>query len=173
MTYLDGTVSFANNLQLYPLSVLVQDDLGILDRYDCTGLFFRGVFRGVGMREDILVWDGQEAAVQGFLEITVVGADRVVDGNEVGARGKGSFDLKLDQRVDYGREDMTATEDSLAQGHKICHGVVAIADKLSHRVTLVCTRIHREEREVDQLLGERLRSGPRDIISDRLLWQSA
>lgn len=146
MTYLDGTVSFANNLQLYPLSVLVQDNSAILDGYNCTRLFLGGVFRGVGMREDILVWDGQEAAVQGFLEITVVGADRVVDGNEVGARGKGSFDLKLDQRVDYGREDMTATEDSLAQGHEICHRVIAIADKLSQRVTLVCTRVERRER---------------------------
>lgn len=66
------------------------------------------------MREDIFVWYWQEATVQGFLKITVVGADRVMDGDQVGARGKGSFDLKLDQGVDYGREDMTATEDSLA-----------------------------------------------------------
>lgn len=114
MTYLDWTVSFANNLQLYPLSVLVQDNLAILDGYDCTRLFLGGIFRGMGMREDILIWYRQEAAVQGFLKVAVVGADRMVDGDQVGARGKGSFDLKLDQRVHYGREDMTATEDGLA-----------------------------------------------------------
>lgn len=146
MTYLDGTVSLADNLQLYPLSVLVQDDLGILDGYDCTRLFLGSVLSRFGMREDIFVWYGQEAAIQGFLEITIVGADRVMDSDQVCTRGKGSFDLKLDQRVDYGREDMTATEDSLAQGHEICHRVIAIADKLSQRVTLVCTRVQRRER---------------------------
>lgn len=102
-TYLNGTVSFADNLQLYPLSLLVQDNLSVLKRYNCTRLFLRSVLRGFGMREDILIGYGQEAAIQGLLKVAVIGADRVVDGDQVGARGKGSFDLQLGQRVDYGR----------------------------------------------------------------------
>jgi hypothetical protein len=43
---------------LYPLPVLVQDDLSILDGDDGAGLFLWSVLGGVGGREDILVRDG-------------------------------------------------------------------------------------------------------------------
>lgn len=119
--YLDGTVSLADNLQLYPLSILVQDDLAVLERDDCTGLFLMGVFRGIGMGEDIFIGYGQEAAIQGLLKVAVIGADRVVDGDQVGARGEGSFYLQLCQGIDDGRQDMSTAEDGLAQGHEICH----------------------------------------------------
>jgi hypothetical protein len=95
MTYLDGTVSFADNLQLYPLSILVEDNLAILKRYNYTRLILLGVCWGIGMREEVFVGYRQEAAIQGLLEIAVIRADRVMDGDQVGARGKGSFYLHL------------------------------------------------------------------------------
>jgi hypothetical protein len=63
MTYLDWTVSFADNLQPYPLSVLVQGNLCVLERDDSTRLVLRGVLRGVGMGEDILIGYGQKATI--------------------------------------------------------------------------------------------------------------
>lgn len=119
--YLDGTVSLADNLQLYPLSILVQDNLAVLEWDDCTGLLLMGVFRGIGMREDIFIGYGQEAAIQGLLKVAVIGADRVMDGDQVGARGEGSFYLQLCQGIDDGRQNMSTAEDGLAQGHEICH----------------------------------------------------
>ena len=55
------------------------------------------------MREEVFVGYRQEAAIQGLLEIAVIRADRVVDGDQVGTRGKSSFYLHLGKRVDYWR----------------------------------------------------------------------
>ena len=134
---MNGTVTLAYDLQLYSLSALVQDNVSILVWDDCTRLSLAAVFRRVGQGEDGIVRYGQETAIKGLFEVAVVGADRVVDSDKIGTRRKGSFDLELGKGVDYGRKNVTAAEQCLAQRHEICHSVVAITDKLSMRVTWI------------------------------------
>lgn len=138
--YLNGTVPLAYDLQLYSLSALVQDNISILEWNDCSGLSLAAVFRRVGQGEDGIVRYGQETAIEGLFEIAVVGADRMVNSDKISTRRKGSFDLEFGKGVDYGRKDVTTTEQCLAQRHEICHRVVAITDKLSMRVTWTVLR---------------------------------
>ena len=79
--------------------------------------------------------DGEEAAVQGAMQVPVVGADGVVDGDEIGAGGKRAFDLNFVKGVAYVGVYVPAAEHGGAHGHEVCDGVVSIADEF---VDVVC-----------------------------------
>jgi hypothetical protein len=54
----------------------------------------------------------------------------VVDGDEVGAHGKGALDHHLGQRRDDRRLDVAATKHGLANGHEVRDRMVPIANEL-------------------------------------------
>lgn len=130
--YLNGPVAGAFHLEAYPLPALVElDDACLaLDGHDCARLVRGVVDSRVGQRKRVVGRDGQKGAVQGLVEVAIVGADGVVDGDEVGAGGEGALNHQLGQRRDDRGKHVAAAEHGLAHGHEVGHGVVAIADQL-------------------------------------------
>lgn len=55
----------------------------------------------------------------------------MMDGDEVGATRESAFDHQLGERVDDRGQDVSASKHSLAQGHQISYGMVAIPNHLS------------------------------------------
>lgn len=108
---LDGPVALARDPEPDAPPALVQlDGLGRLDGHHGAGLPFHRVGLGRGQREALRARDGQEASVQGPGEVAVVGADGVVDGDEVGPCGKSAFDLDLVQGGQDRRLHVAAAE---------------------------------------------------------------
>jgi hypothetical protein len=54
----------------------------------------------------------------------------MVDGDEIGACGEGTFDHQLGERRDNRGLHMTATKHGPANGHEVRDCMVAIADEL-------------------------------------------
>jgi hypothetical protein len=54
----------------------------------------------------------------------------VVDGDQIGARGKGALDHHLGERCDNRGLDVAATQHGRANGHKVRDRVVPIANQL-------------------------------------------
>ena len=130
--YLDGPVAGAFHLESYPLPALVERDEArfALDSHDGTRLVRGFVDGGIGQREHVVGGDGQEGAVQGLVEVAIVGADGMVDGDEVGASREGALDHQLGQGRDDRGKHMAAAEHGFAHGHEVGNRVVAIADQL-------------------------------------------
>ncbi|KAK1247665.1 hypothetical protein MKX07_000553 [Trichoderma sp. CBMAI-0711] len=126
---LDRPVSLARHLKPDPLTALVERNLTLGGHHDAR-LRRSLVLLGRREGEQVSVRDGQEAAVESAGQVAVVGADGIVDGDEVGASGKGALDLDLGQgRADRGL-DVAAAEHGRAEVHEVCDGVIAIADEL-------------------------------------------
>jgi hypothetical protein len=92
--YLDGPVPSALDPEPDPLTPLVQlDRTGLaFDCHDSARLVCALVHASFRERKYVIRGNGEEGAVQSLLEVAIVGADRVVHGNKVGAGRKGALD---------------------------------------------------------------------------------
>jgi hypothetical protein len=88
----------------------------------------RVLFRG-RHGEGIVVRDWEETSIQRLAEVTIIGADGVVDGHEICTGWKGTFDLNLMKGTAHRGEDMTSTQHGGSKSHKVRDGVISIADE--------------------------------------------
>lgn len=124
---LHRSVALAGDLETDAATALVERDL-FLGHDDGAGLLGGLIVGGVGQGEDLLVRHGEEAGVQGAVQVPVVGADGVVDGDEIRASGKGALDLDLTEGAADGGQDVAAAQHGGAQAHEVGDGVITIAD---------------------------------------------
>jgi hypothetical protein len=101
-----------------------------LHRDDCARLLRLLVDVRVGKRKHVVRGDRQEGAIESPVQIAIVGADGIVDGDEIGAHGEGAFDHQLGERRNDRGLHVTAAQHGLADGHEVRDRVVAIADEL-------------------------------------------
>jgi hypothetical protein len=79
----------------------------------------------------------QEAAVEGFLEVSIVRSNWVMNRDKICPRGEGTFDLELSEGRDHRGKHVSPAQHCLADGHELGDGVVAIANELEYIVCLV------------------------------------
>ena len=77
--YLNGPVPLARDLEPDAVASFVNGNSSFLGQYNRARHFTRLVLCGVYKREKVSRWDRQERTVQGFLQVAVIRADRVVD----------------------------------------------------------------------------------------------
>lgn len=128
MTHLNWPITLAHDLQLDPPTAFAQRDAIIVAGDDGPGYILGVVVVWIRVGEGIGRGDGEEAPVQGLFKIAVIATDRVLNGDEIGPRGKGSFDLYFGDGGRDGGQDMAAAEHGFADGHEVGHRMVTIAD---------------------------------------------
>lgn len=133
-TDLDRPVSLARHAQPDPSPSFIKRNLS-LDRDNSSGLLVGHIVVGNDGWKDISVGNREEATVESPAEVAVIGADGVLNSNEICARGEGALDLDIvESGADRGK-DVTTTEHCGAEGHEIGDGVVSITDEF---VEIVC-----------------------------------
>jgi hypothetical protein len=127
--YLNRSITLASNLQSNPPAPLVQDDL-LLNAHHSSRHSSRFILVLFRQLKHALVRDGEKTAVQRFGKITVVGANGVVNGDEVGTGWEGPFHHELGEGGADGRENVSTAQHRGPDGHKVRDSMVAIADQL-------------------------------------------
>ena len=72
---------------------------------------------------------GQEAAIERQAQVAILGGDRVVHGDQLGAIGEGAFDLDVVNQLGHARHHLATTEEALAEIHQR-GDAAAVADEL-------------------------------------------
>lgn len=127
---LHGAVSLVDNAQTSLTAARVELNAAP-DSHDGAGLTDGLVFGGRGDGwEERFVGNGEEGAVESFLDVAIIRGDGVVDGHEVGAVVEGALNLDLLEARGHGGEDVPATQHLLALVHERGDGVCAISDEL-------------------------------------------
>jgi len=90
-----GASTLVNNSQSCPNTSFVQGDVSRLGGFDSTRHSQRVKVCLIDWGEQVIVRIGEEATVQCHLQITIVGVNGIMNGNQVRSGCKGSFNLHL------------------------------------------------------------------------------
>lgn len=119
-----------SNLQFNSLPVLTENYILRIRWPDRARRICRIVVRFVGLGKCALIRRWEEAIIEGHIDIAVIGADRLINGNEVSSCWEGALDLQLAQRPHDGWEHMATAQDVLAHLHQVGDGVVTTMNGL-------------------------------------------